>query len=166
MSGDHEKFMAMAIEEARIGMKAGERPFGSVVVRDGELIVRAHNVVNSAKDPTAHAEVTTIRKAAAKLGTLMLPGCTLYTSCHPCPMCAGATLYSGIKTIVIGASHAALRRYAGDRYSVNDYTIGRLVELTGHKLEIITGVLEKEAEEVFREYKGWDTEPPGPTQAR
>ncbi|MFQ5915605.1 MAG: nucleoside deaminase [Nitrospinota bacterium] len=160
MSSQHEKFMTMAIEEARNALKAGERPFGSVIIREGEVIARGYNVVNSTQDPTAHAEVETIRKAAAKLKNSRLTGCTLYTSCHPCPMCSGATLYAGLEAIVIGATHEAVSRHSGGKYDLKDYSFGRLLELTGLKLEIITGVLQEEAEGVFREFKDWDAASP------
>ncbi len=160
MSVDHEKFMALAIEESRAAVRTGERPFGSVIVRDGEVVGRGRNIVNSTGDPTAHAETSAIRDAAANLKTPKLAGCTLYTSCHPCPMCAGATLYSGAGTIVISASPAALKRGSGGVYDLNDYTIERVVELIGLDLEIVTGVMEEEAEAVFREYKDWGVASP------
>ncbi len=160
MSSDHEKFMALAIEEARAAIQAGERPFGSVVVQDGEVIGRGHNIVNSTLDPTAHAEVMAIRNATARLKISRLSGGTLYTSCDPCPMCAGATLYAGIDTLVIGARFDALKRSSGNRYDLKEYNAERLVEMTGLKLEVIGGVLQKEAEAVFLEYKNWDEASP------
>ena len=160
MSTEHEKFMAMAIEEARAGVQRGEQPFGSVVVRDGEVVGRAFNVVNSTGDPTAHAEVMAVRNTAANLKTPNLKGGTLYTSCDPCPMCAGATLYAGIDTLVIGARFDALKRSSGNRYDLKEYNAERLVEMTGLKLEVIGGVLQKEAEAVFLEYKNWDEASP------
>ena len=80
MSSKHETFMAMAIEEARKGLRNGEQPFGSVIVRDGEIVGRAFNTVNSSGDPTAHAETSAVRDAAANLNSSSLDGCTLYTS--------------------------------------------------------------------------------------
>lgn len=160
MSSQDEKFMAMAIEEARTAVRSGERPFGSVVVRDGQVVARAHNVVNSTGDPTAHAEVTAIRNAAAHLKISNLQGCTLYTSCDPCPMCAGATLYAGIGRIVIGARTDALKRYSGGKYDLKDYRIERLVELAGSRLQVVAGVLREEAEKVFAEYKDWEAAAP------
>ena len=109
MRTDHEKFMAMAIEEARSGVREGERPFGSVVVRDGEVVGRGRNLSNSTFDPTAHAETRAIRDAATNLKNVILSGCTLYITCEPCFMCCGATLFARIDTLVIGGHRRPAR---------------------------------------------------------
>ena len=150
MSTEHEKFMAMAIEEARAGVQRGEQPFGSVVVRDGEVVGRAFNVVNSTGDPTAHAEVMAVRNTAANLKTPNLKGGTLYTSCDPCPMCAGSMMFSGIEQLVIGARSAKLAELQGRR--PRDYTAESLAEQMHLLLEVTRGVLQSEAEEVLGEY--------------
>jgi len=104
-----DAFMDMAVEEASIGVVTREGgPFGAVVMmtdEDGEerVISRAHNMVLQNNDPTAHAEVTAIRKACARLGTFDLSECTLYTSCYPCPMCYGAIHWAKIKKCVYAA---------------------------------------------------------------
>ena len=113
MSTDHAKFMTLAIEESRNGLRAGERPFGAVVVRGDEIVALAHSVVGSSGDPTAHAETSAVRAATARLKSPSLAGCTLYTSCDPCPMCAGAIFNSQIDWLVIGASSHALMRLTG-----------------------------------------------------
>ena len=150
MSSDHENFMALAIEEARAAIQAGERPFGSVVVQDGEVIGRGHNIVNSTLDPTAHAEVMAIRNATASLKISRLSGGTLYTSCDPCPMCCGATMFSGIERLVIGARSAKLAEIRGE--SPRTYSAENLAGQMHMKLEVIRGVLQTEAEEVLAEY--------------
>ena len=150
MSSDHENFMALAIEEARAAIQAGERPFGSVVVQDGEVIGRGHNIVNSTLDPTAHAEVMAIRNATARLKISRLSGGTLYTSCDPCPMCAGSMMFSGIEQLVIGARSAKLAELQGRR--PRDYTAESLAEQMHLSLEVTRGVLQSEAEEVLGEY--------------
>ena len=85
-------FMDIAVEEAAEGVvKGGGGPFGAIIVGpDGKVIARAHNMVLQQNDPTAHAEVTCIRKACARLGRFDLSDCVIYSSCEPCPMCYGA----------------------------------------------------------------------------
>lgn len=95
MTGHDEKFMMRAIELARLGMESNDGgPFGCVVVRNGEIVGEGSNRVTSTNDPTAHAEVVAIRNACKNLGTFQLDGCTIYTSCEPCPMCLGAIYWS------------------------------------------------------------------------
>lgn len=74
-------------------------PFGAIIVKDGKIISKASNSVLKSKDPTAHAEVNAIRKACKKLNTHDLTGCTLYTSCYPCPMCMASSIWANIKEI-------------------------------------------------------------------
>lgn len=78
-------------------------PFGAVIVKDGEVIATGTNRVTSTNDPTAHAEVTAIRNATSKLGTFQLEGCTLYSSCEPCPMCLGAIYWARPDRLVFAA---------------------------------------------------------------
>lgn len=86
--------MRQAIELATANVAAGAGPFGAVIVRDGELIATGQNQVAASNDPTAHAEVVAIRAACAHLASFNLEGCTLYSSCEPCPMCLGAILWA------------------------------------------------------------------------
>lgn len=99
------KYMEMANVEAKKNalteFKNGG-PFGAVIVKDGEVISKAHNTVLKDNDPTAHAEVNAIRKAGQFLKTNDLSGCTLYTSCFPCPMCLSAAIWANINTIYYG----------------------------------------------------------------
>jgi guanine deaminase len=91
----HQDFMREAIRLARQGMEEGAGgPFGAVVVKDGAIIGRGYNRVTSTNDPTAHAEVLAIRDACGALGHFQLEGCTVYTSCEPCPMCMGAIYWA------------------------------------------------------------------------
>lgn len=93
-------FMNRAIELSRQGMQAGEGgPFGAVIVKDGEIIAEGNNRVLITNDPTAHAEVTAIRRATEKLGRFDLSDCELYTSCEPCPMCLGAIYWARPKKV-------------------------------------------------------------------
>ena len=98
-----EKWMKKAWMQAKVAAKKGEVPVGAVVVKDGRIIARAHNLRESAKDPTAHAEILAMRRAAKKLGGWRLSGCVLYVTMEPCPMCAGAIINSRLKRVVYGA---------------------------------------------------------------
>lgn len=155
MTGDHDRFMALAIEEARSGLQAGERPFGSVVVRDGKVIGRGRNLVNSTLDPTAHAETLAIRDAAGNLKDSRLLGSTIYSTCEPCPMCCGAILYSGIDTLVLGTRYPSIRRFSKGMMDLRDYSADRLVALTGFKLSIVNGVMVEECDAIYRDWPGW-----------
>lgn len=100
-------FLTRAIELARIGSKAGEGgPFGAVLVRNGQIIAEGWNRVVASQDPTAHAEIGAIRTACAQLGHFHLPGCTLYASSEPCPMCLSAAFWAHIERIVFANSRA------------------------------------------------------------
>ena len=94
--------MAMAIDLSIKNIDEGGGPFGAVIVRDGEVIATGANRVVPNTDPTAHAEVVAIRKACAKLGTSQLTGCTVYSSCEPCPMCLSALYWAGVDRICYG----------------------------------------------------------------
>jgi guanine deaminase len=97
--------MEEAFKEAQKGMEVGDGgPFGAVVVRSGEIIASAHNEVLKTNDPTAHAEITAIRRASEALGTYDLSDCILYTSCYPCPMCMGAIFWARIPTVYYASS--------------------------------------------------------------
>ena len=99
-----EFFMRQAITEARKAFSEGEVPIGAVVVSDGRVVGRGHNLVERLHDPTAHAEMQAITAAAASLGGKYRTDCTLYVTVEPCPMCAGACGWSQVARIVYGAS--------------------------------------------------------------
>jgi tRNA(Arg) A34 adenosine deaminase TadA len=102
---DREKFMRRAIELARQGMRRGDGgPFGAVVVRDGEIIGEGWNQVLATNDPTAHAEMTAIRSACARLGSFSLEGCEIHSTGEPCPMCLGAIQWGRLGAIYHGVS--------------------------------------------------------------
>ena len=86
-----KKYMLEALEEAKKAYDLGEVPIGAIVKKDGEIIGRGHNLTETAKDPTAHAEMIALRQAAENLGGWRLLGCNLYVTAEPCAMCAGAT---------------------------------------------------------------------------
>jgi tRNA(adenine34) deaminase len=140
MAIDHTRFMAMAIEEARAGRSQGEQPFGAVIALNGEVVCRSRSLKVSTSDTTAHAETLAVRYASTKLRQRNLPEETIfYATCEPCPMCLGAVLNAGIGTVVIGARHAQL-----PGISYGDYSAERFAELTGWKVNIISGVLGEE----------------------
>lgn len=101
-SSEDAKFMEMAIRLSEENIDTGGGPFGAVIVRDGEVIATGANRVVPNSDPTAHAEVMAIRNACAKLGTFQLTGCTVYSSCEPCPMCLSALYWAGVSRICYG----------------------------------------------------------------
>lgn len=105
-SADDARFMEMAIELSDQNVDNGGGPFGAVIVRDNEVIATGTNRVVPNTDPTAHAEVMAIRSACQKLGTFKLEGCTVYSSCEPCPMCLSALYWAGVERICYGNTKA------------------------------------------------------------
>jgi tRNA(adenine34) deaminase len=99
-----EAMMAVALEQARRGLDAGEVPVGAVVAVDGEILARAHNAPITLADPTAHAEILALRAAARVLGNYRLTGAALYATVEPCPMCCGAALHARVARVVYGAA--------------------------------------------------------------
>jgi tRNA(Arg) A34 adenosine deaminase TadA len=105
MEINHEQFMKKAIQIAINNLERnGGGPFGAVVVKDGEIIGEGHNEVIQTNDPTSHAEIVAIRKACDKLGTYHLHGCTIYSSCEPCPMCLGAIYWARLDGLYFAAN--------------------------------------------------------------
>src|SRR5688572_19674601 len=98
---DH--FMRQALREAEAAAREGEVPIGCVIVKDGKIIGRGRNSMETLKDPTAHAEILAIGAACAALGNWRLEGCTLYATLEPCPMCAGAILNGRVTRVVYGS---------------------------------------------------------------
>lgn len=101
-SEEDARFMEMAIKLSEDNVDNGGGPFGAVIVRDGEVVATGTNRVVPNMDPTAHAEVLAIRNACASLGTHSLSGCTIYSSCEPCPMCLSAIYWAGIGRLCYG----------------------------------------------------------------
>jgi len=100
-------FMQQAIELATENVITGRGgPFGAVIVRDGQVLATGANCVTASNDPTAHAEVTAIRNACTQLGSFILTGCEIYTSCEPCPMCLAAIYWARLDAIYFGSTAA------------------------------------------------------------
>ncbi|MBU5486516.1 nucleoside deaminase [Clostridium sp. MSJ-11] len=97
-----EFFMHYALEEARKAKKLGEVPVGAVIVKDDVIIGKGHNMIETLKDSTAHAEMIAIKNASNFLGNWRLNGCEMYVTLEPCPMCAGAIIHSRLKGVYIG----------------------------------------------------------------
>ncbi len=139
-----EKWMERALQEAARAAEAGEIPVGAVIVRDGEILAETHNLCETNKDPTAHAEVLAIREAAQKIGSWRLSDCTLYVTLEPCPMCTGAAINARVGRIV----YAAKDPRAG--------ACGSLCNLPAYPLECrpecVGGVMETEARALLRAF--------------
>lgn len=102
-TAEHLFFMEEAIKEAEEAAKLGEVPIGAVVVCNGQIVGRGHNLREQEHDPTAHAEICALRQAGQTLGSWRLANCTLYVTMEPCPMCCGALINSRVDTVVYGA---------------------------------------------------------------
>jgi len=103
LSADDEQWMRESLALARDAQARGEVPVGAVVVCDGKVVARGGNAPIERNDPTAHAEITALRAAAAALGNYRLPGCALYVTLEPCAMCAGAVIHTRLNRLVFGA---------------------------------------------------------------
>lgn len=105
MNTQDKEFLQMAIQLAVENLKSGNGgPFGAVIVKDGKLLATGTNTVTTSNDPTMHAEIAAIRNACTKLNTFQLDGCTIYSSCEPCPMCLGAIYWARPVRLVFAAS--------------------------------------------------------------
>lgn len=144
-----EDAMREAIRVCREGIAAGQTPFGSAIARDGRLLLARHNTVWRDTDPTAHAEVNALRAAAGSLGTIDLSGCTLYSTCEPCPMCLAATHWSRIDRVVFGATIADAAA-AG----FHELPVGaeRLAALGNSPLRVEGGLLREDCAALFAEW--------------
>ncbi|MBQ3574504.1 MAG: tRNA adenosine(34) deaminase TadA [Clostridia bacterium] len=138
-------FMAAALDEAKKALDAGEMPVGCVIVKGGEIVSRGFNKRETGLDPTAHAEIVAIRRAAEKLGDWRLNGCTMYVTLEPCPMCAGAIVQSRISDLVFGAYDEAAG-CAGSVYRIpEDPAFNHFCKCTG-------GVMEDECKALIGEF--------------
>lgn len=141
-----KKFMREAIRLANESVERGGGPFGAVIVKDGEIVAGSSNSVTIDNDPTAHAEVNTIREACRKLRTFDLSGCTIYTSCEPCPMCLGAIYWARIGKIFYGNT----RKDARDIQFADDFIYEELDRPMDKRTVPIVPLLRDEALHTFR----------------
>jgi tRNA(Arg) A34 adenosine deaminase TadA len=141
-------FMREAIRLANESVEKGGGPFGAVIVKDGEIIAGSSNRVTIDNDPTAHAEVNTIREACRRLQTFDLTGCDIYTSCEPCPMCLGAIYWAHIDRIFYGNT----RKDASDISFADDFIYEELDRPMDNRTVPIIPMLRDEALETFRRW--------------
>jgi tRNA(Arg) A34 adenosine deaminase TadA len=139
-------FMREAIRLASESVRRGGGPFGAVIVKDGKIVAGSSNRVTIDLDPTAHAEVNTIREACRRLKTFDLTGCTIYTSCEPCPMCLGAIYWAHIDRIYYGNT----RKDARDIDFADDFIYEELERPMDKRTVPIIPLLRDEALQSFR----------------
>mgnify|MGYP001627819388 FL=1 len=139
--------MAKALILAEQAFEEGETPVGAIVVKDNMIIGKGYNQVEKLNDPTAHAEMIAISAACETLGNKYLKGCTLYVTLEPCPMCAGALVWSKIDTIVYGASDST----SGGSGSLFNITANNNLN---HQIEVIQGILEMDSEYLLKSFFG------------
>ena len=143
-----KKFMRKAIALSIQNIQKGGGPFGAVIVKDGKVIATGVNRVTKNTDPTAHAEVTAIRKASKKLGTFDLAGCDIYTSCEPCPMCLGAVYWAHLDKMYYGNTKADAKNIGFDDSFIYDE-----IELKPEQRRLITTQLL--SDEAIEAFKAW-----------
>ncbi len=145
MTDQDERFMLWALREAKRGFEEDEVPVGAVVVHEGLVLARAHNRPIHLNDPSAHAEVLALRRAAHKLGNYRLTGCTLYVTIEPCAMCAGAIMHARLSRVVFGTSDPK----AGANGSA--LTVLNHPKLN-HQVEVVSGVHAEDCAALLREF--------------
>lgn len=140
-----KNFMIEALKEAQKAAELGEIPVGAVIERDGVIVGRGHNLTETTKDPTTHAEMIAIREAAKTLGGWRLLGCNMYVTCEPCSMCAGAMVWARIKKVYIGTMDPK----GGACGSV--FNIPQEPRLN-HQIEIETGLMQEECATIMKNF--------------
>ncbi len=145
---EDERFMRAALAEAQLAFDEDEIPVGAVIVANGRIVARAHNLTQRLSDVTAHAEMQAITIASAN-GGKYLPDATLYVTLEPCVMCAGALAWSQIGRIVYGASDAK-RGYK----LVENYISANRLSLLHPKTKVVSGVLEQECSQLIKDFFG------------
>lgn len=142
---DHEDFMRLALCQAKKAAVMGEVPVGAVIVKDGRVVGQGHNLTETTKDPTAHAEIIALREAARTLGGWRLPGCIMYVTAEPCSMCAGAIVLSRMPKLFIGAMDPK----AGACGSVYDIVSDSRLN---HQVETERGLLAEECGQLLKDF--------------
>lgn len=137
--------MLEALKEAKKAYDKGEIPVGAIIVKDENIIARAHNLKEVKKDTTNHAEILAIQKASKKLEAWRLQDCEMYVTLEPCAMCAGALIQSRIKKIYIGAMDYKTGACGSILNLLSDYKFN-------HKVEFETGILEEKCENILKQF--------------
>jgi len=145
MNADHEIFMHQAVDQAAKALANGEVPVGAIVVNNGYAIGAGFNQPVGRSDPTAHAEVIALRKAAHHVGNYRLTGATVYVTIEPCLMCAGAMVHARIGTLVFGASEPRTG-VVRSRMRVLDEAF------QNHRVEVVEGVLEEQCRSMIQTF--------------
>jgi len=140
-----EIFMMEALKEAKKAYEKKEVPIGAVIVRNGEVVGRGFNQKETLKDATLHAEISAIKDACKNLGGWRLPGCTMYVTLEPCPMCAGALVNSRIERLVIGTRDLK----TGACGSVINIV---QMEKLNHQIDVQYGILEEECSDILKDF--------------
>lgn len=140
-----EKFMKEALKEAKKAYEKEEVPVGAIIVKDGKIIARAHNLKETKTDTTCHAEILAIKKASKKLKAWRLENCEMYVTLEPCSMCAGALIQSRIKKVYIGTMDYKTGACGSIFNLLEDYTFN-------HKVEYETGILKEECENILQDF--------------
>lgn len=140
-----EIFMREALAEANKAFELGEVPIGAVIVKDDKIIAKGHNLRESLKDPTAHAEMIAIRKASKVLGGWRLTGCELYVTIEPCVMCAGAIVMARIEKLIVGAMDPK-GGATGSLYNIVDD------KRLNHRVEVKYDVLKDECSSIMKRF--------------
>ena len=142
---EDEKWMNIALEQARKAKEEGEVPVGAILVKDSLIIARAHNQPISTNDATAHAEIQLIRSAGEKLKNYRLTGTSLYVTLEPCAMCLGAIMHARIERIIFGA-HDPKTGVCGSSDNLMD------AKYFNHKINLVSGVLENESKQLLKNF--------------
>ena len=140
-----EKFMKEALKEAKKAYEKLEVPVGAVIVKDGKIIARGHNLKETKKDTTRHAEMIAIEKASKKLGAWRLLDCEMYVTLEPCSMCAGAMINSRIKKLYIGALDEKTGAVGSVLNLLEDYKFN-------HNIEVEKGILKEDCEKILKDF--------------
>lgn len=140
-----ERYMELALKEAQKAFDKGEVPIGAVIVRDQQVIGVGHNLRETTKDATAHAEMIAIENACRNLGGWRLTNSVLYVTIEPCPMCAGAILQSRIDRVVIGAMDPKAGACGSIVNLLQDHRFN-------HQTEIVTGVMEEVCSDLMKKF--------------
>ncbi|CCZ18309.1 cytosine/adenosine deaminase [Clostridium sp. CAG:780] len=139
------KFMKEALKEAQKSYKKEEIPVGAIIVKDGKIIARGHNLKETKTDPTKHAEIIAIQKACKKLQTWRLTGCTMYVTLEPCSMCAGSLIQSRLDKVVIGTMDEKTGACGSVLNLLSDYKFN-------HTVQIETGIMQEECKTILQQF--------------
>ena len=140
-----EKYMIEALKEAKKAYKKLEVPVGAVIVKNGEIIARAHNLKETKTDTTKHAEILVIQRASKKLNAWRLEECEMYVTLEPCTMCAGAIINSRIKKVYIGTMDAKTGACGSVLNLFEDYKFN-------HKVDYEVGIMQEECEAILKKF--------------